>query len=98
MYQESPGLGVGGRGYTQQSLAVVVEAGAERVCLCRWRLGCVHRWEEGRVEIDPSLNVSRWRVNTPSLTYSITKGGDWRCVWSVVCGLDRFVLKTHAYN
>ena len=30
--------------------------------------GHVHWWEEELRGVDPSLSVSKWRVNTPSLT------------------------------
>ena len=63
-----------------------VEAGQ---CL-GWRVEAGLSWEEEpRSSENPSLSVSRWRVNTPSLTVSITNKGDWRSVVVgvvVVCG------------
>ena len=95
----------------QGVLAVVVEA--ERVSLAvveqqgqsvsggagGWRLGCPGGGGgAARAVRDPSLSVSRWRVNTPSLTNSITNKGDWRCVVVVVVCGELVYTATHAYK
>ena len=50
-------------------LAVVVEAELEQSMEAgQVEAGRVLGGRRGREEIDPSLSVSKWRVNTPSLT------------------------------